>query len=227
MDKLVVVVDDELDILNLIGLHLTRANYKVKQFQAIKGFREFIQLQQPDLIILDLMLPDGDGLELCKSLKKESRFSSIPIIILSAKGEEVDKILGLELGADDYVTKPFSPKELLARVKAILRRHTIESPSPIITLGNSIVIHTERYEVTNQGQKIELTSTEFKILALLAGKKGRVFSRDQILDHLWGDDKIVIDRTIDVHIRNLRDKLGLIAGAYIKNVRGIGYKVDE
>ena len=147
------------------------------------------------------------------------------MIMLTAKGDESDKILGLGLGADDYVTKPFSVKELIARIQAVLRRHDHKAAVRQIALG-PLLIDLDKHEVAHGGRKVELTATEFKILQLLASRRGRVFTRDQILDHLWGHEKAVVDRTIDVHIRNLREKLGA-AASLIKNVRGVGYKVDE
>jgi two-component system phosphate regulon response regulator PhoB/two-component system alkaline phosphatase synthesis response regulator PhoP len=172
------------------------------------------------------MLPDTDGLELCKTLKKKDTFAAIPVIMLTAKGEETDKILGLELGADDYVTKPFSPKELVARVKAVLRRQVRKVESKKIEIAGRVIIDLEKFEVTAKGKKIDLTTTEFRILQLLASRKGYVFTRDNILNYLWGDEKAVVDRTIDVHIRHLREKLGS-AAALIKNIRGVGYKLEE
>jgi len=165
-------------------------------------------------------------LELCKTLKKKDAFAAIPVIMLTAKGEETDKILGLELGADDYVTKPFSPKELVARVKAVLRRHARKVESKKIEIAGRVVIDLEKFEVTVKGKKIDLTTTEFRVLQLLASRKGYVFTRDNILNYLWGDEKAVVDRTIDVHIRHLREKLGS-AASLIKNIRGIGYKLEE
>lgn len=227
MSKLIAIVDDEPDIVELVTLHLRRAGFQAEGFPDAEGFFQFINTHTPDLIILDLMLPDMDGLEICKYLKRREEFASIPIIMLTARTEEVDRILGLELGADDYVTKPFSVKELIARVKAVLRRLDRREIVKKIDIGDMVVIDLERYEVTVDGQKTELTPTEFRILELLASKKGRVFTRNQILEYLWGQDKAaVLDRTIDVHIKNLREKLGK-AAKFIRNVRGVGYKLEE
>jgi two-component system phosphate regulon response regulator PhoB/two-component system alkaline phosphatase synthesis response regulator PhoP len=234
MSKLIAIIDDEPDIVELVSIHLKKAMFKVKGFSDAEGLYRFLGLpdghcqeseQIPDLIILDLMLPDADGIEICKNLKKRDEYSSIPIIMLTAKGEETDKILGLEFGADDYVTKPFSPRELVARVKAVLRRRQKIDESGKLNIDGILIIDIEKHEVTVEGQKIELTSTEFRILKLFVSNKSKVFSRYDILDYLWGDEKIVLDRTIDVHIKNLRDKLGK-AGHLIKNIRGIGYKLE-
>lgn len=226
MQKLIAVVDDEPDIVELVSLHLRKAHFKVEEFLDAERFLKFINTRVPDLLILDLMLPDADGLDICKYLKKKEEFSSIPIIMLTAKGEETDKIVGLELGADDYVTKPFSPKELVARVKAVLRRHEEKEVTKKIVVGKILVIDLQKFKVYVGNKEINLTSTEFKILKMLAERKSWVFTRKQILDHLWGDEKIVVDRTIDVHIKHLREKLGK-AGTFIKNIRGVGYKLEE
>ncbi len=225
MARKIAIVDDEPDICNLVSLHLSKASFQVEQFEDSESLLSFLRNDIPDLIILDLMLPDADGFEICKQLKGDAKYSEIPIIMLTAKGEETDKVLGLELGADDYVTKPFSPKELVARVKAVLRRNTRKEGSRKITAADSIEIDLQKYEVFINGKKIDLTSTEFRILQLLAGREGWVYSRERILEHLWGNEKIVLDRTIDVHITNLRKKLGK-AGKLIKNIRGIGYKLE-
>jgi two-component system phosphate regulon response regulator PhoB/two-component system alkaline phosphatase synthesis response regulator PhoP len=175
------------------------------------------------------MLPDVDGFEICKQLRAKPEHASIPIIIITARSTETDKILGLGLGADDYMVKPFSPRELVARVKAVLRRtgrQDLESEKEAenIQIGDILTIDLQKYEVVVEGAKIDLTATEFRILQLLASKNGWVFSRDKILTHLWGSDKMVLDRTVDVHIKHLREKMGK-AGALIKNMRGIGYKL--
>lgn len=226
MNKLIAIVDDEPDILELVSLHLGRANFKVREFQDGEGFLNSIEDETPDLIILDLMLPDADGIEICKYLKKRDKFSSIPIIMLTARASETDKVLGLELGADDYVTKPFSPRELVARVKAVLRRRKQKEESKRIEIGDILLMDLQRYEVYVEGKRVDLTPTEFRILKALSERIGRVFTRDQILDYLWGNEKVVLDRTVDVHIRNLREKLK-DGGRLIKNIRGIGYKLEE
>jgi two-component system phosphate regulon response regulator PhoB/two-component system alkaline phosphatase synthesis response regulator PhoP len=226
MNELIAIVEDEPDIIELVTIHLTKAGFNVMSFTDGQKFFQFLEKNIPDLVILDLMLPDMDGLEICKYVRKKDEFFSIPIIMLTAKSEETDKILGLELGADDYVTKPFSPRELVARVKAVLRRKAEKKETKQIRIGKILVLDIGRHEVTVSGKKTELTSTEFKILELLSSKKGWVFSREKILDYLWGEEKSVIDRTVDVHVRHLREKLGPASGL-IKNIRGVGYKLEE
>jgi len=225
MNKLIAVIDDEPDILELVSLHLARAGFKVKEFLNAEDFFKFLSSKIPDLIILDLMLPDADGIEICRYLKSKEDLKFIPIIMLTACASETDKVLGLELGADDYVTKPFSPRELVARVKAVLRRKAQDS-SENIKIDDILLINLNKFQVFVENKEIDLTPTEFRILKILASKKGWVFTRDQILNHLWGEEKAVLDRTIDVHIRNLREKLGK-AKKFIKNVRGVGYKIEE
>jgi two-component system phosphate regulon response regulator PhoB/two-component system alkaline phosphatase synthesis response regulator PhoP len=225
LERLVAVVDDEPDILELVSIHLGRAGFEVKTFPDASGFLRFLKRRTPDLLVLDLMLPDTDGLEICKQMKADDRFAAIPIIMLTARGGETDKVLGLELGADDYVTKPFSPRELVARARAVLRRRKLKDETDRITVGDHVVIDTDKYEVRVRGKEISLTPTEFKILTFLASNRGRVQTREQILDHLWGHEKAVIDRTVDVHIRNIREKMGK-AARLIKNVRGVGYRIE-
>jgi DNA-binding response OmpR family regulator len=225
--KVIAVVDDEPDILELIGLHLARAGFTVKPFAAARPLLQYLEKHLPELLVLDLMLPDGDGLEICKSLKREPRSSALPILILTAKGEKPDIVLGLEFGADDYLVKPFSPPELVARVKAILRRSSRPGPESanLVRVGDMLAIDQGRHSALVNGQAVTLTSTEFSILLILSRNPGWVFSREKILDALWGDEKAVIDRTIDVHIKHLREKLGP-AGTLIKNIRGVGYKIE-
>lgn len=227
MEKLVAVVDDEKDILNLITHHLKREGYQVKPFQNGKDFLLYINSVPPDLVLLDIMLPGMDGLELCRILKSKPQTESIPIIMITAKSTEADIVVGLELGADDYIVKPFRPRELVARVRSILRRYAKKSPGDEMLRIGPLSINSASYEVSVDSQKIDLTTTEFKILETLGEAEGKVFTRDQLLKRktLWGDERVVFDRTIDVHIKNLREKLGS-AGRMIKTVRGIGYKLE-
>ncbi len=224
--ELIAIVDDEPDIVELVSIHLKKNNFDVKSFFNGQDFIEYLKLHRPSLVILDLMLPDIDGLQICTSMKSNGESKHIPIIMLTAKGDETDKIVGLELGADDYVTKPFSPKELVARVKAILRRGQPEEvKKDSIEIAGRLVIDGRRFEVYVDGKQVVLTTTEFRILTMLAERQGWVFSREQLLTYLWGNEKAVLDRTIDVHIKHLREKLG-DAGDLVKNIRGIGYKLD-
>lgn len=225
MSKLIAVVEDEPDIAELITLHLKKAGFRAEEFREARSFLKYVEKNLPDLVLLDLMLPDADGFEICQYLRKTEKLSAIPIIMVTAKSEETDRIIGLELGADDYVTKPFSVKELVARIKAVLRRRGPEEKSKI-SFDNLLVIDSKKHEVLVEGKGTVLTSTEFKILELLASRPGWVFTRHQILDDLWGHDKIVLDRTVDVHVRNLREKLGP-ACRLIKNIRSVGYKLEE
>lgn len=230
MEKLIYVLDDEPDILTLVSLHLQQSGFKTEAFETPSALFQALEKKFPALLVLDLMLPQMDGLEICKRIRKEYQEKKLPIIMLTAKGEEFDKVLGLELGADDYMTKPFSPKELIARVKAILRRvesSNAEAPQVsggIIRIG-SLSLDEGRFEAKLNEKILPLTSTEFRLLLILAKRPGWVFSRQQLLDQLWGREKIVIDRTIDVHIRHLREKLGDSA-SLIKNIRGAGYKIE-
>ncbi|NIP37886.1 MAG: response regulator transcription factor [Candidatus Dadabacteria bacterium] len=226
-EKTVVIVDDEQDIVELVSHHLKREGFLVKEFSRGREFFSYLESILPDLIILDIMLPGIDGLEICKILKNKQKTAHIPIIMLTAKAAEADVVVGLELGADDYVVKPFSPRELVARVKSVFRRlDKKESEEDVVKIG-PLSVNPDKYEVIVDGKSINLTTTEFKILEVLTERKGSVFSRDQLLKkkRLWGDDKLVYDRTIDVHIKNLREKLG-VAGHMIKTIRGVGYKLE-
>jgi DNA-binding response OmpR family regulator len=224
--KLITVLDDDEHILELIKINLSKENFEVKTFEKPKQFFNFIQQNIPDLIILDIMLPEVDGYEVCKKLKTDSRLKNVPIIFLSAKSEEVDKVLGLELGAEDYIVKPFSVRELIARVRVVLRRGKDEKFPKQITIGKILTINFETFDVYVEDKKVELTTTEFKLLEVLVSNKNKVLSRDKLLDYLWGTQKAVIDRTIDVHIAHLREKLGK-AARFIKSFRGVGYKFED
>jgi len=225
MAPVIAALDDEADILELLRINLQKAGFRFEGFQEADDLFLYLGRETPALLLLDLMLPETDGLEVCRQIRRSERLAGIPVIMLTAKGDESDKVVGLELGADDYVTKPFSVKELVARIHAVLRRPAGGEAARRIVLG-PLVVDLDKFEAAVEGAKVDLTATEFKILQLLASKPGRVFTRDQILDHLWGDEKAVVDRTVDVHIRNLREKLGP-AASLIKNIRSVGYKVEE
>lgn len=227
MKEKILVVDDEKDILELIDYNLSKNGYRVKTATTGEEALELIKENDYDLIILDLMLPGIDGFDITKIIKADKHKSSIPIVMVTAKSDEADKVAGLEIGADHYVTKPFSPRELLAIVKATLRRkpHREEDEKPVIERGN-LKIHTGRHEVTLNDKKIDLTHLEFRILLTLAKKPGWVMTRYQIVDATRGEGVSVTDRSIDVHIVSLRKKLGP-ENDFIETVRGVGYKFKE
>jgi two-component system, OmpR family, alkaline phosphatase synthesis response regulator PhoP len=223
----ILIVEDEEDILELVKYNLAREGYRVSGAATGEAALKTARADLPDLIILDLMLPGIDGLDVCKILKNDSKTQRIPIIMLTAKGEESDIITGLEVGADDYITKPFSPKVLVARVRTALRRGVRKGAKDNATLKvHDIVIDPGRHEVTVAGKAAELTLTEFLILHLLARHPGWVFSRYQIVNEIRGEETIVTDRAVDVQIVGLRRKLRG-AGKLIETVRGVGYKLKE
>ncbi len=222
----ILVVEDEKDILELIDMNLEREGYKVKCVESgedcIKAAREKL----PDLIILDLMLPGMDGLDVCRIIKNDSKTRHIPVIMLTAKGEESDVITGLEMGADDYMTKPFSPKVLIARVKAVLRKVSMASGDEGVIRKKDLIIDQGRREVICKGRKIDLTFTEFELLYLLSRRPGWVFTRNQIVQAVKGDGYPVTERAVDVQIVGLRKKLG-DSGALIETIRGVGYRFKD
>jgi len=222
----IAVVDDEEDIVELISYNLKREGFDVRGFYDGESFISSLKSFYPDLVILDLLLPGMDGFEVCRYIRRDERLSRIPIIILSVKDSEIDKVVGLELGADDYLTKPFSTRELIARVKAVLRRYGVAggNKASLIKRG-SLLVDLETMEVTLSGRRVELTPIEFKLLVVFLQNPGRVFTREDLLERLWGG-KFVVDRTVDVHINNLRRKLGE-AGKAIKSLRGVGYKLER
>jgi len=224
MNELITIVEDEDDIRSLVCAGLKKERFRVREYADGKGFLSSLRTEKPDLVLLDVMLPDTDGFAICRGMRADRALAAIPVIMLTARAEEADRVLGLELGADDYVVKPFSPKELAARVKAVLRRSSPEAGRSRIEVTEGLLIDTDTLEATLQGKRLELTQAEFRILHLLATRIGWVFSREKILDYLWGDEKNVTDRSVDVHVKHLRDKLGL-AGKIIANVRGVGYKI--
>jgi two-component system alkaline phosphatase synthesis response regulator PhoP len=223
----ILAVDDEEDILELVRFNLAREGYSIICTTSGEEALKIAQKEHPALIVLDLMLPGIDGLEVAKALKSETKTRDIPIIMLTAKGEEADIVTGLELGADDYVTKPFSPRILVARVRAVLRRGVSEVPEDESVLKvHNLLIHPGRREVLVNGEQAQLTFTEFGILNYLARRPGWVFTRSQIVDAVRGDDYPVTDRSVDVQIVGLRKKLGR-AGKFVETVRGVGYRFRE
>jgi len=223
----ILVVDDEEDILELVRFNLSKEGYQVICAATGEKAVEIARAELPDLMVLDLMLPGMDGLEVTKFLKNNPETQHIPIVMLTAKGEESDVVTGLELGADDYVAKPFSPRILLARMKAVLRRKATESDngSEVVKIHN-LIIHPGRREVRVDGKPVDLTFTEFGILRYLVRRPGWVFTRSQIVDAVRGTDYFVTDRSVDVQIVGLRKKLGS-AGKYVETVRGVGYRFKE
>ncbi len=222
----ILVVDDEEDILELVRYNLAKEGYQVDCVASGEEALKFAKNKHPDLIVLDLMLPGVDGFDVCKQLKRDIETASIPVIMLTAKGEDADIVAGLELGADDYITKPFSPRVLTARIRAALRRGVGEEESDTVLRLRNIIINPTRHEVTVNGQAIDLTVTEFGILHFLARRPGWVYSRNQIISGVKGNDYAVTERSVDVQITGLRKKLGE-AGQYLETVRGVGYRFKD
>ena len=226
MDKAkVLIIEDDRAIVEMLEYNLQEAGYETVSALNGKDGARLAGKERPDLIILDIMLPIVDGFEVCRMLKNDQALAHIPIIILSAKSQETDKIVGLELGADDYVTKPFSPRELIARIRAILRRGQGQQSGRKIEKGD-ISIDTAKHKVMVGSTEISLTSTEFKLLELMARRPGVVFSRARILDAVSGEDTMVYDRTVDAHVKSLRHKLGA-AKDHIETIRGAGYRFKD
>jgi two-component system, OmpR family, alkaline phosphatase synthesis response regulator PhoP len=223
----VLAVDDEEDILELVSYNLTKNGYQVTTVTTGEEAVRKVRSEIPDLILLDLMLPGVDGLEVCKILKNDPKTGSVPIMMLTAKGEEADIVTGLELGADDYMTKPFSPRVLLARVRALLRRKARDAGEDTERIQrHDLVIHPGRHEVLVRGVPVDLTHTELRLLHFLARRPGWVFTRNQIIDEVHGEDYAVTDRSVDVFVAGLRRKLG-DCGKYVETVRGVGYRFKE
>ena len=226
MKSKILVVDDEPDALELIEFNLKAAGFEVVTAadgaQALKKARSVL----PNLILLDLMLPEIDGLEVCKQLRRDSATAAIPIIMLTAKAAEIDRVLGLEIGADDYVTKPFSPRELVLRIKSLLRRlQPPEEKKDQLRFGD-LCLDIPRHQVSVRGRRIDLTATEFKLITVLAQRRGRVQSRDQLLRDVWEYDSLIDTRTVDTHMRRVREKLGS-AAKHLETIRGVGYRFIE
>ena len=222
-ERILVVEDDE-DILQLLKYNLAKEGYQVTGVTSGEEALKVLKSGTPDLVLLDLMLPGVDGLEVCRQLKREAQTVQVPIIMLTAKGEETDIVTGLELGADDYITKPFSPRVMLARVRTALRRRQAEPLSEAAPLKiHELVIHPGRHEASVADQPLDLTVTEFRLLYMLASRPSWVFSREQIVKGVHGDDYPASDRSVDVQVVSLRKKLGP-CGKYLETVRGVGYR---
>jgi len=222
-ERLLVIEDDE-DILQLLKYNLAKEGYEVTGVMSGEEAAKALKSSLPDLVLLDLMLPGVDGLDVCRQLKRNAQTGQIPIIMLTAKGEEADIVTGLELGADDYITKPFSPRVMLARVRAVLRRVQVEPPAEGTPLKiHELVIHPGRHEVSVSGQPLDLTVTEFRLLYMLASRPGWVFTREQIVKGVHGEDYPASDRSVDAQALSLRKKLAP-EGKYLETVRGVGYR---
>jgi two-component system phosphate regulon response regulator PhoB len=222
----VLVVEDEKDIAELVEYHLKQSGFPVTVVFDGASALERVKKNRPTLIILDLMLPDMDGKDICRMLKSDPHTRTIPILMLTAKAEEIDRIVGFELGADDYVTKPFSPRELVLRVKAILKKREVDQEEAKVIQMGDLLIDLDRHQVSVSGKSVQLTSIEFKLLVQLSLRKGRVQTREHLLNQVWGYTYEGYARTVDTHIRRLREKLGA-CGDYIETLRGVGYRFKE
>jgi phosphate regulon transcriptional regulator PhoB len=222
----VLVVDDEPDLLELVRINLAQAGYTVETAASGSDALTALRRAPPDVMILDLMLPDLTGTELCARVRADQRLAALPIIMLTAKSEEIDRVVGLELGADDYVTKPFSPRELALRVRAVLRRRAPSGEEARVLEHGALRVDPDSHRASVDGREITLTAKEFQLLVALMGRPGRVMTRERLLDEVWGSDITVTSRTIDTHLKRLREKLGR-AGDLIETVRGVGYRFAE
>jgi len=221
----ILIVEDERDLAELLAFNLEKEGYQTLVALDGRTGLERVRTEKPDLIVLDLMLPEVNGIDFCKHLRKQESTAALPVIMVTAKGEEIDKVVGFEVGADDYLVKPFSTRELLLRIKAVLRRTVADDGSGKSILVGSLMVDTVRHRVTVNNEEVVLTSTEFKLLLTLAERLGRMQSREHLLSHVWGYNHTADTRTVDTHITRLRSKLGE-AGEMIKTVRGFGYKME-
>jgi len=224
MKPKILVVDDEQDAIDLIEYNLQAAGYRVMTASDGLEAVQKTRASNPDVIVLDLMIPELDGLEVCKILRRDPATAAIPIIMLTAKASELDRVLGLEIGADDYVTKPFSPRELVLRVKKQLQRNSEPEEDGEVFHFGEVVVDIPRHAATVQGKRVDLTATEFKLLTILVQRRGRVQSRDQLLKDVWDYDEGMNSRTVDTHMRRLRQKLGR-SSKFLGTVRGLGYRL--
>ena len=228
MSKRIAIVEDEAELASLIEYNLTRSGYEAQVFNGTAGTLKALEAASPDLIVLDVMLPDVDGFEICRQIRASASLSRIPVLFLTARSDEVDRVLGLEIGGDDYMTKPFSPRELIARVKAHLRRGEMDSGPGASEVGPFRLDRTARRLFLND-REIELTSTEFNLLEFFLTHPGRAYSRDQLLEAVWGEQRFVTPRTVDVHVRRLREQIEEHPDnpRHLTTVRGFGYRFED
>jgi phosphate regulon transcriptional regulator PhoB len=228
MPKRVAIVEDEAELASLIEYNLSRHGYDPLIFGGGAGTLRAVEQARPDLILLDVMLPDVDGFELCRQIRRSSVLARVPVVFLTARSDEVDRVLGLEIGGDDYMTKPFSPRELIARVKAHLRREDMDAEPPSVSIGPFRLDRTAR-RVFLADREVSLTSTEFNLLEFFMTHPGRAYNREQLLEAVWGEQRYVTPRTVDVHIRRLREQVEEQPDAprYLTTVRGFGYRFEE
>ncbi len=224
--KRILVIDDEPDLRELVRINLDQAGYSVEAVSTGREALHALRHSTPDLVVLDLMLPDISGTELCKKIRSDSALAEIPVIMLTAKAAEVDRVVGFELGADDYVTKPFSPRELSLRIAAVLRRRFADSDAEQTLEYGTLRLDAARHRCTVDGTEASLTAKEFDLLRELMSRPGRVVTRERLLERVWGSDVTVTPRTIDTHLKRLREKLGHAGGA-IETVRGVGYRFSD
>jgi two-component system phosphate regulon response regulator PhoB len=228
MPKRIAIVEDEGELASLIDYNLGRHGYTADVFSGSTGTLRALEQARPDLILLDVMLPDVDGFELCRQIRQSTVLARVPVIFLTARSDEVDRVLGLEIGGDDYMTKPFSPRELIARVKAHLRRGEMDADPPAVSIGPFRLDRTGR-RVFLRERELDLTSTEFNLLEFFLAHPGRAYNRDQLLESVWGEQRFVTPRTVDVHIRRLREQIEEQPDdpRYLTTVRGFGYRFEE
>jgi len=228
MSKRIAIVEDELELAGLIEYNLTRHGYETEVMGGSRGTLKAIEQYKPDLILLDVMLPDLDGFELCRQIRQSAVVGRTPVVFLTARSDEVDRVLGLEIGGDDYMTKPFSPRELIARVKAHLRREEMDTEPPVMEMGPFRLDRMAR-RVFHQDREVSLTSTEFNLLEFFLSHPGRAYSREQLLESVWGEQRYVTPRTVDVHVRRLREQIEAQPDnpRYLTTVRGFGYRFEE
>jgi two-component system alkaline phosphatase synthesis response regulator PhoP len=222
----IVIIEDEKDIVELVRYNFRKEGFEVESFGRGREGLDYLHRNPVDIVLLDILLPDDDGFDICKRLRADDRLRAVPVIFLTAKGEEMDRVLGLEIGGDDYVVKPFSPRELVARVKAVLRRQErVAEKREVVEVG-SLRLDTRTQEVTVRGRPVDLSTLEFKLLHYLASHPRHVFNRDRLLDEVWGRDRFVTPRTVDVHIRRLREKIEAVPNRpqFLQTVRGSGYR---